>query len=175
MRNSSMRAWAHSYLKIRPLTFDPQKPRIIPMRTWSLAENDPICLTLSADARFVGTDYSDDQIWDLGWWPKGAGLHSNLEWQAFNLEIGKVSSTPIPIDEDGQMHVVCMVTERQPERVLEQDKLEALKSTVFEEWLYSESLNSRIVFGGMDWSEQAQRYTFGSKTIAWLGLQLAEE
>jgi hypothetical protein len=38
------------------------------MRTWSLNKDDPICLTLSADARFVKTDYSDDQIWDLGWW-----------------------------------------------------------------------------------------------------------
>jgi hypothetical protein len=38
------------------------------MKTWSLGENDPICLTLSADARFVQTDYSNDQIWELGWW-----------------------------------------------------------------------------------------------------------
>jgi hypothetical protein len=38
------------------------------MRTWSLDKDDPICLTLSADARFVKTDYSDDQIWELGWW-----------------------------------------------------------------------------------------------------------
>ena len=38
------------------------------MKTWSLTEHDPICLTLSADARFVQTDYSNDQIWELGWW-----------------------------------------------------------------------------------------------------------
>jgi len=112
---------------------------------------------------------------DLGWWPKGAGLNSNLEWWAFNLEIGEVSNTPIPIDEEGQMYAVCMVTERQPARELDQDKLEVLKSGILEEWLHTERVNNRVVFGGMDWSEQAQRYTFGSETLAWLGLQLAKE
>ncbi len=38
------------------------------MKTWSLSSTDPICLTLSADARFGGTDYGNDQIWELGWW-----------------------------------------------------------------------------------------------------------
>jgi hypothetical protein len=38
------------------------------MKTWALKEDAPLCLTLSADARFGGTDYADDQIWDLIWW-----------------------------------------------------------------------------------------------------------
>ncbi len=38
------------------------------MRTWSLDKSAPLCLTLSADARFGVTDYANDQIWELRWW-----------------------------------------------------------------------------------------------------------
>ena len=38
------------------------------MKTWSLDEGAPLCLTLSADARFGATDFAADQIWDLSWW-----------------------------------------------------------------------------------------------------------
>lgn len=36
------------------------------MHTWSLAAGDPLSLTLAADARLAATDYTDDQIWELG-------------------------------------------------------------------------------------------------------------
>jgi hypothetical protein len=51
-----------------PLTFGSLVLRINRMKTWALKEDAPLCLTLSADARFGGTDYADDQIWDLTWW-----------------------------------------------------------------------------------------------------------
>ena len=35
------------------------------MRKWNLKPNDPLSLTLAADARLVKTDYFDDQIWVL--------------------------------------------------------------------------------------------------------------
>lgn len=35
------------------------------MREWNLKTGDPLLLTLAADARLGGTDYCDDQIWEL--------------------------------------------------------------------------------------------------------------
>lgn len=35
------------------------------MRTWQLTTNDPLVLTLAADARLAKTDYLNDQIWEL--------------------------------------------------------------------------------------------------------------
>jgi hypothetical protein len=35
------------------------------MREWNLKAGDPLCLTLSADARLSQTDYCNDQIWEL--------------------------------------------------------------------------------------------------------------
>ena len=35
------------------------------MREWNLAPGDPLCLTLSADARLDGADYLNDHTWEL--------------------------------------------------------------------------------------------------------------
>lgn len=35
------------------------------MRDWNLTSNDPLCLTLAADFRFGGADYTNDHIWEL--------------------------------------------------------------------------------------------------------------
>lgn len=35
------------------------------MKTWNLTTGDPLCLTLSADARLCAPNYSDDQTWEL--------------------------------------------------------------------------------------------------------------
>ena len=35
------------------------------MRTWNLRRNDPLCLTLAADARLAKLDYANDQIWEV--------------------------------------------------------------------------------------------------------------
>jgi hypothetical protein len=35
------------------------------MRDWSLGPNDPLCLTLAAEARLCIPDYTDDHIWEL--------------------------------------------------------------------------------------------------------------
>lgn len=125
-------------------------------------------------------DASNEQGGDVGWWPEGGGLASNLEWAAFNLEIGEVNSVPILIDDDlsddiDGVYIVCMVTERQLAREVEEDKLAVLRNGVLEEWLSAERANSTIIYNGMDWNEQQQRYVFGSETMAWIRLQLAKE
>jgi foldase protein PrsA len=123
---------------------------------------------------------SNEQGGDIGWWPEGGGLASNLEWTAFNLEIGEVNSVPILIDDDlnddvDGIYIVCMVTERQLAREVEEDKLTVLRNGALEDWLIAERANSTIIYGGIDWNEQQQRHIFGSKTMAWISLQLAEE
>lgn len=78
------------------LTFEALVFTIEPMRTLSLDMNAPICLTLSADARFGVTDYADDQIWELCWWEReipslglttsyGRRAESMLIFPAFSL------------------------------------------------------------------------------------------
>ena len=78
------------------LTFGELVFTIEPMKTLSLDMNAPICLTLSADARFGGTDYVDDQIWELHWWEReipslglttsyGRRAQSMLIFPAFSL------------------------------------------------------------------------------------------
>lgn len=114
-----------------------------------------------------------EQGGDAGWWPEGGGLQTNLEWAAFDLEIGEVSD-PMLIDSDEEIYVICIVTERQPAREIEEDKLEFLKGGALQEWLDIERGNSINSFSGMDWSELKQRYVFGSKTMAWISLQLAK-
>jgi hypothetical protein len=133
-----------------------------------------LALELSTD------EASREQGGDIGWWPEGGGLNANLESRAFNLEIGEVNSVPILIDDDLNddiegKYIVCMVTEIQPLREIEEEKLTVLRYRAFEEWLSLERANSTILYGGMDWNEQRQRYVFGSKTLAWLNLQLLEE
>ncbi len=60
------------------------------MRQLSLRSHDPICLTLSADARFGETDYCNDQIWDLGWWAQdipSIWLHSSYGRRTDSIHI----------------------------------------------------------------------------------------
>lgn len=112
---------------------------------------------------------------DAGWWPEGAGLDTNLERVAFNLEVGRINNVPIGIHgETTSVYAICMVTERQLLREIEEDKLYMLQSGALQEWLYTEKLNSTIFFSGMDWNEHEQRYALGSKTLAWINLQLVK-
>lgn len=41
------------------------KPYNINMREWNLGKNDPLCLTIAADARFSHPDYTNDHIWEV--------------------------------------------------------------------------------------------------------------
>ena len=112
---------------------------------------------------------------DAGWWPEGGGLEANLEWVVFYyLEIGEINDVPLLIDDETGIYAVCKVTERQAAREIEENKLEIMKNGIFEEWLSTERANSTVSFGGMDWSDQEQRYVFGQKTLAWIYLQLAK-
>ena len=115
---------------------------------------------------------SAEQGGDIGWWPQGA-LEPNLGYVAFNVEIGQVSDLVL-IDEEGQIYAICMITERQSARDVEEDKLEVLKDIIFQEWLYNEWNTVDYQWLGMDWNENEQRYIFGSKTIAWISLQLVK-
>jgi hypothetical protein len=116
-----------------------------------------------------------EQGGDAGWWPAGGGLEANLEWAAFNyLETGEINEVPLLIDDNTGIYAVFMVTEKQPAREIEEDKMQVIKSGILEEWLYNERLNSTVIFSGMDWSEKEQRYVFGSMTLAWVELQLTK-
>jgi len=101
---------------------------------------------------------------DIGWWPQVA-LEHNLGWVAFNLEVGQVSD-PLLIDEEGQLYAICLVTERQSAREIEEDKLEVLEDVIFMEWLYNEWDTvdyAWLSLGGGG---------FDPYTLQWIGLKL---
>jgi foldase protein PrsA len=107
-----------------------------------------------------------EQGGDAGWWPVGGGLHLNIEWVAFDvLEVGQVSD-PILIDEDGQIYAICMVTERQSTREIEEEKLEIIKNGILQEWLYNEWDTVDYRWLSLDGGD------FDTYTVQWIGLQL---
>ncbi len=107
---------------------------------------------------------SAEQGGDFGWWPQGA-LEPNLGWVAFHLEISQVSD-PILIDEEGQQYVICMVTEKQSARDVEEDKLEVLKRVIFQVWLDYEWETVDNHWLSLDGGD------FDTYTLQWIGLQL---
>jgi foldase protein PrsA len=110
---------------------------------------------------------SAEQGGDIGWWPRGA-LDPNLGYVAFNLEIGQISGV-IGIDEDTQTYAVCMVTEKQDAREIEEDKLVILENLIFREWLNYEWDTVDYDWLSLDGGD------IDSYTIQWISLQLQKE
>jgi foldase protein PrsA len=113
-------------------------------------------LTIDEDSR--------EQGGDTGWWPQGA-LVTNLGWVAFNLEIGELSD-PVTIDEDAQIYAICMITEKQSARDIEEDKMEILIEYVFQEWLYEQWDTVDYQWLSLDGGN------FDTYTLQWIALQL---
>jgi foldase protein PrsA len=111
-------------------------------------------------------DDSREQGGDTGWWPQGA-LVENLGWVAFNLEIGELSD-PVTIDEDEQIYAICMITEKQSARDIEEDKMEILIEYAFQEWLYEQWDTVDYQWLSLDGGN------FDTYTLQWIALQLLE-
>jgi peptidyl-prolyl cis-trans isomerase C len=77
---------------------------------------------------------------DLGWFPRGYLLDSKLEEAAFNLQPGQYSSV---IQTPTGYHIL-LVTERDPNRPLEPDALQALQSQALQKWLEARRSQSEI-------------------------------
>ncbi|HEY32366.1 MAG TPA: peptidylprolyl isomerase [Dehalococcoidia bacterium] len=115
-----------------------------------------------------------EQGGDFGWWPEGGGLHENLEYWAFVLEVGQVSE-PTLIDEDWQIYAICLVTEREDERPVEEEKLEVMKAggAIFEKWLNNEW--TTYILKGEDIWLNLSGGTFDDYTLQWISLKLLED
>jgi hypothetical protein len=60
------------------------------MPTWNLSAGDPLSLTLAADARLPGSDYVDDQVWELslsGGEPPALALETTYGLRAQRMRI----------------------------------------------------------------------------------------
>ncbi|MBN2043907.1 MAG: hypothetical protein JW757_02705 [Anaerolineales bacterium] len=60
------------------------------MRTWKLHRDDPLCLTLAADARLADLDYGNDQIWEVtlgSGEPSGISLQTTYGLRARSMRI----------------------------------------------------------------------------------------
>ena len=115
-------------------------------------------------ARELSIDGSAEQGGDIGWWPYLGGLHENLEYVAFNiLEVGQVSDI-IGIDEQAQVYAICLVADRQPDREIEEGKLETIKDYIFQAWLNDE----------LDALDE-ERFSDDNETRAWIYLQIEKD
>ena len=108
---------------------------------------------------------------DAGWFPEAA-LPDNTRF-VFGLAVGEYSP-PMALTEDGSAYGIFLATDRAASRDIDEDKLAVIRAGALREWLVQEARRSEITFHGLDWSETAGRYTFGSKTQAWIGWQLAK-
>lgn len=87
------------------------------MRTWNLKSDDPLSLTLAADARMVATDYCNDHIWELvlaGSDPPAVALQTTfgLRARSFRLfprfiEAGMALSDPGAFIRPVTIHLIC--------------------------------------------------------------------
>jgi len=109
---------------------------------------------------------SAEQGGDTGWWPRGGGLHLNVEYWAFTLDIDQVSPI-IGIDDENEIYAVCMVTEKQT-REIEEQKLEVIKGGIFDAWLDVEWVTVDYDFLSLDGG------VLDSYTLKWIDLQLSK-
>ena len=77
---------------------------------------------------------------DLGWFPRGYLLDSKLEEAAFNLQPGQYSTV---IQTPTGFHIL-LVIERDPNRPLEPDALQALQGQALQKWLEARHSQSEI-------------------------------
>jgi nitrate reductase NapE component len=107
---------------------------------------------------------SAEQGGDIGWWPRLGGLPENLEYNVFDeLEVGQVSGV-IGVDPDNQIYAICLVAERQPDREIEADKLETIKSVIFQEWLNNalDTVDHQII-------------DYDNETMAWIDWKIEQD
>ena len=108
---------------------------------------------------------------DMGWWPLDAlGLTYETYYLTppktlFNLDIGEASS-PIMMEQDGEIFAIFMLSERAVAREIDEDKLEVVKSRQIEKWLTAETVGQDVTLHG-------RNNGFDSETHAWIQWQLA--
>jgi Mannosylglycerate hydrolase MGH1-like glycoside hydrolase domain len=76
--------------QIIPFDLLPFCPYNTPMRDWSLAPGDPLCLTLAADSRLSIPDYLNDHIWELalgGGEPPALSLRTTFGLRAKSMRL----------------------------------------------------------------------------------------
>ena len=74
----------------KPLTFSPTHLTIQNMRKWQIKTDDPGSYILAADARWGGTDYTNDHIWELklkGGEPPALSMQTTFGLRARNYRI----------------------------------------------------------------------------------------
>ena len=113
---------------------------------------------------------------ELGWFPKGGVLTSQIEFQAFELSTGNVSE-PLPMISEEQQsdgstaptivgYNLLLVTER-ANRELDANALQVLRSKVVDDWISTQRENYNIKWQGL-------HNGFDSETYAWIKYQMAK-
>jgi len=123
------------------------------------------------DFAALAEEYSVDQQLaesggEFGWFPKAA-LSDALSYAAFDLEVGECSDPFFIGDLDNETAVVIMVSEKDPNRILDERSLEAVKAAALEDWFLEEFDNHSVEFYGLD-----RTTGYDSGTDAWVNWQL---
>lgn len=108
---------------------------------------------------------------DWGWFPEAA-LPDRIRF-AFGLAVGEYYP-PVSLSDEDDVFAIFLATDRAASREVDDDKLAMVRARAMDAWLLRESGLNDVTYHGMDWSETAGRYAFGSKTQAWIMWQLAK-
>ncbi|HIP87985.1 MAG TPA: hypothetical protein EYH27_06075 [Anaerolineales bacterium] len=119
-----------------PATAEHVHARHILVDTREEAEQLLAQLQAGADFAELARQYSQDESsretgGDLGWFPRGVLLATEVEEAAFRLQAGQIS----PVVQSPFGYHIIQVLERDPDRPLSPENLQLIKSRVFQEWL----------------------------------------
>jgi len=123
-----------------PQTAEQVHARQILLFTADEANNAYAQLQSGKDFATLAANYNPVTEGDLGWFPRGYLLDSKLEEAAFNLQPGQYSTV---IQTPTGFHIL-LVIERDPNRPLEPDALQALQGQALQKWLEARRSQSQI-------------------------------
>ncbi len=141
LTRSTAAAWMRDQvIAAVPQTAEQVHARQILLFSSDEANNAYAQLQSGKDFAKLAATYNPVTEGDLGWFPRGYLLDSRLEEAAFNLQPGQYSTV---IQTPTGFHIL-LVTERDPNRPLEPDALQALQGQALQKWLETRRSQSEI-------------------------------
>jgi len=94
-----------------------------------------------ADFNTLAAQYDPQARGDLGWFPKGYLLDSNVEQAAFSLQVGQISG----VIQTNVGYDIIKVLERDPQHPLSPDAYLAMQNQALQNWVAQQKAQAKIV------------------------------